>query len=465
MDPRDPVTVPSGANRAAGEASLKGLPSHLTLPGMELATTTPPVAAAPFTASLRERYRTVCALPAHLCEPLAVEDYVVQTMQDVSPTKWHLAHTTWFWETFVLREHVPGYAPFHERYAYLFNSYYVQAGERHCRDRRGYLSRPTVAEVFAYRAHVDAAMDRLLEDDDRAEALRDLLDVGLNHEQQHQELLLTDIKHVFSVNPLRPVYRAAAPGPAHPAPPLGWVGVDEGVYEIGHAGPGFAFDNETPRHRVFLEPFALATRLVTCGEYLDFMRDGGYRTPTLWLSEGWATVQARGWTEPFYWEDDGAGGYAHFTLAGMRPVDPAEPVCHLSFFEAEAFARWAGARLPTEAEWEVAAAGLPLDGPYVESGRYHPSVAPDASGDGAAALTQLYGDVWQWTRSQYDPYPGYAPAPGALGEYNGKFMCNQFVLRGASCATSRTHARPTYRNFFPPDACWQFTGLRLARNA
>lgn len=413
---------------------------------------------APSGLALAERYTAVRRFTESLCAPLQTEDMVVQTMEDVSPTKWHLAHTTWFWETFVLTPHASGYTLFHPQFAFLFNSYYVQAGERHCRDKRGYLSRPTVAEVYAYRAHVDAAMTRLLEslDETALTRLAALVEIGLHHEQQHQELLLTDIKHVLSVNPLRPVYRAAE-RPRGAAPALGWASFSEGVYEIGHAGTGFSFDNEGPRHRVYLQPFRLATRLVTCGEYLDFIRDGGYRTASLWLSLGWAEVQARGWTCPFYWEPDGAGGFVHFTLAGEEAVDPNEPVAHLSYFEADAFARWAGARLPTEAEWEVAAQTVSLDGSYVDAGHLHPAVAPPSDG-----LTQMFGEVWQWTRSQYAPYPGYYPAAGAIGEYNGKFMCNQFVLRGASCATSRSHARATYRNFFPPDATWQFTGLRLA---
>ena len=443
---------------------------------MDLTLAPPPASSPALAASLAERYLGVRAFTEYLCEPLATEDFVVQTSEDVSPTKWHLAHTTWFWETFVLREHAAGYRPFDERYAYLFNSYYVQAGERHCRDQRGYLSRPTVADVFAYRAHVDAAMGGLLGSARHADALREIVEVGLHHEQQHQELMLTDIKHVFSVNPLRPVYRSAE-RPRGAIPAAGWKAFEGGVREIGHAGGGFCFDNETPRHRVYVEPFALGTRLVTCGEFEAFIRDGGYRRAELWLSLGWAAVQAKAWAEPFYWErpsgdgpsGDGAGGdgasapgsYRHYTLAGLEPVDPDEPVTHVTYFEADAYARWAGARLPTEAEWEVAAATVPLDGPFADAGLLHPSRADGEPG----TLAQMYGDVWQWTRSQYEPYPGYTPAPGALGEYNGKFMCNQFVLRGASCATSRSHARATYRNFFPPDAAWQFTGIRLARDA
>jgi ergothioneine biosynthesis protein EgtB len=427
------------------------------------------------TASLADRFLAVRRFTEALCETLVTEDYVVQSMADVSPTKWHLAHTSWFFETFILVPHAEGYALFHEDYPFLFNSYYVQAGERHCRAQRGYLSRPTVAEVYRYRAHVDQHLHRLLATADAAalRKLAPLVEIGLHHEQQHQELLVTDIKHVLSVNPLRPVFReSAAPPSERPAPALEFVPVEEGLYEIGHAGDTFSYDNESPRHRVYLRPYALANRLVTCGEYLEFMRDGGYERPELWLSLGWATVQEEEWTEPFYWERHEVGGesaWKVFTLGGLRDLDPEQPVSHLSYFEADAYARWSGARLPTEAEWEVAAeqhapreryAGAEHAN-FVEDGRFHP--ATPASG-AAGPLLQMYGDVWEWTRSQYEPYPGYRPAPGALGEYNGKFMCNQFVLRGGSCATSRVHIRPTYRNFFPPESTWQFTGLRLAKD-
>jgi ergothioneine biosynthesis protein EgtB len=403
------------------------------------------------------RYAGVRGFTETLCEPLVTEDYVVQSMPDVSPTKWHLAHTTWFFETFILRPHLAGYREADPTFAYLFNSYYVQAGERHCRAQRGYISRPTVEQVMAYRRHVDDAMARLL-----AEASADvtaLVEIGLNHEQQHQELMLTDIKHVFSVNPLRPAYREAAGRQAGGAVgPTQWQDFEGGVIHVGHDGDGFAYDNETPRHRVFLEPFTLASRLVTNGEYLDFMADGGYDRAELWLSLGWAAVEENEWTEPFYWERR-ADEWWHFTLNGMRRVDPAEPVTHLSYFEADAFARWAGARLPTEAEWEHAARTAAVAGNFVESGELHPRAA--TGGDG---LQQMFGDVWEWTQSQYSPYPGFTPPAGALGEYNGKFMCNQFVLRGGSCATSQSHIRATYRNFFPPEATWQFSGLRLARS-
>jgi ergothioneine biosynthesis protein EgtB len=414
-------------------------------------------------ATLLDRYAAVRAFTESLCEGLATEDYVVQSMPDVSPTKWHLAHTSWFFETFVVQPHQPAYRPIDPAYAFLFNSYYVHAGERHCRAQRGYISRPTVAEVYAYRRHVDGAMARLLEraDDGMLGTLDPLVTLGIHHEQQHQELLLTDIKHVFSVNPLRPALRPRDASPIGDPGPIAWVRDEGGLTWIGHGGEGFAYDNEGPRHRVFLEPFVLADRLVTNGEYLAFMEDGGYRRPDLWLSMGWATAQEHGWTEPFYWERP-EGEWRLYTLNGMRPLDLNEPVCHLSYFEADVYARWAGARLPTEAEWEVAARGVPVRGNLADEGLFHPTAPPPPTGPGD--LRQVYGDVWEWTRSQYTPYPGYEAPPGALGEYNGKFMCNQFVLRGGSCATARSHIRSTYRNFFPPDATWQFTGLRLARD-
>ena len=431
--------------------------------------------------ALATRFSGVRAYTESLCDGLATEDYVVQSMADISPTKWHLAHTTWFWETFVLTPYAEGYALYNARYPFLFNSYYVQAGERHCRAQRGYLSRPTVEEVFAYRRHVTNAMKAFLDDFDEAACpeVADVVEVGLHHEQQHQELMLTDLKHVFSVNPLRPVYRERLHVPADDVGPLGWVSFPAELHEVGFetrdaatSAGRFHFDNEGPRHRQFVEAFELADRLVTCGEYLDFMADGGYQNTPVWLSLGWATRVAEDWTEPFYWERDESSptGFSVFTLSGMRPVDPNEPVCHLSYFEADAYARWAGARLPSEVEWEVAARTVwdgegDAPGSFVDAGRFHP--APVATGgDGAAAggLRQMFGEVWQWTHSQYSPYPGYRPVEGALGEYNGKFMANQFVLRGGSCATSQNHLRTTYRNFFPPEATWQFTGLRLARS-
>ncbi len=408
--------------------------------------------------ALGERYRRVRAASESIAEPLATEDYVIQSMPDVSPTKWHLAHTSWFFETFILKERVPGYTAFDASYEYLFNSYYVQVGPRHCRPRRGLLSRPTVAEIYRYRTHVDTHMLELLQAPDAKGQLADLVELGLNHEQQHQELMLTDIKHVFSCNPLRPVYRARQ-ADAGPAAALEWVGFAGGLHEIGHAGEGFAFDNEGPRHRAMLEPFRLASRPVSNGEFLAFIEDGGYRRPELWLSDGWDQVSREGWSAPLYWERR-EHGWELFTLAGMRALAPHEPVCHVSCFEADAYARWANARLPTEQELEVAARAAAVQGNFVEQGRLHPQATVPAPG----GVQQLYGDVWEWTRSAYSPYPGYRPAAGAIGEYNGKFMCNQFVLRGGSCATPQSHMRPTYRNFFYPNARWQFTGIRLAQD-
>lgn len=409
--------------------------------------------------ALFERYRAVRDLTEHLAAPLGPEDQTIQSMPDVSPTKWHRAHTTWFFETFVLKPHLAGYREYDPAFGYLFNSYYEQVGERHPRPQRGLISRPTVAEVGGYRAHVDAAMQRLIEtaNQDLRPTLATLVELGLHHEQQHQELSLMDIKHVFSCNPLHPAYRAAQPpGPGN-IPPSSWVGFDGGLVEIGHDGDGFAFDNEGPRHKVWLEPYRLANRLVTAGAFLEFMEDGGYEKPEIWLSEGWATVQARGWRAPLYWEEID-GHWQVFTLAGRRPVDPREPVVHVSYYEADAFARWAGHRLPTEAEWETAAADLPVAGNFVDTGTLHPR---PASGS-ASGLQQMFGDVWEWTLSPYSPYPGFRPVEGAIGEYNGKFMINQMVLRGGCCATPPGHTRATYRNFFPPDARWAFSGFRLA---
>jgi ergothioneine biosynthesis protein EgtB len=380
---------------------------------------------------LGERYRQVRAATEALCAPLTLEDHVLQSMPEASPARWHLAHTSWFFETFVLAA-LPGHRPYHPAYGFLFNSYYQGVGDRHERPARGLVSRPTVDEVRAYRRHVDG---RMLEAIAAADAAR--VELGLEHEQQHQELILTDILHAFSLNPLRPAYRAAAPVLAE-APPLRWLALDEGVREIGHAGEGFSFDNERPRHRVFLERCQVASRLVTSGEYLAFIADGGYTRPELWLSDGWDALEAGGWRAPLYWElRDGSWG--RFSLEGMRAVVPSEPVYHVSYYEADAYARWAGARLPTEAEWEHAVATQPL--------------------------AEVATHAWQWTASAYAPYPRFRPLDGALGEYNGKFMCNQMVLRGGSHATPAGHARPSYRNFFQPRARWQFSGIRLAKDA
>lgn len=414
--------------------------------------------------SLTDRYQAVRAFSEKICEPLVSEDYVIQSMPDVSPAKWHLAHTSWFFETFLLKPHLPGYQSLHPQYDFLFNSYYNSIGERHCRVRRGLLSRPTVDETYAYRAHVDAHMVHLLTEanEEMSALLEPLVTLGLHHEQQHQELMVTDIKHVFFENPLCPVYRPRRDPPAGPVPALEWIAFGEGLREIGWDGDDFAFDNETPRHKEYVPAFALGSRLVTNGEYLAFIEDGGYQRPEFWLSEGWNVVQTRGWTSPLCWWDR-KGERLEFSLAGMEPLNLDAPVCHVSLFEADAYARWAGARLATEAEWETASENVVLCGNFAESGRFHP-VPLDPNDAEPGTLQQMFGDVWEWTRSQYVPYPGYVAPPGALGEYNGKFMCNQFILRGGSCATSHSHMRPTYRNFFPPDARWQFTGIRLAKD-
>jgi len=414
-------------------------------------------------AVLAERYREVRAATERLCEPLETEDYVVQTMPDVSPTKWHLAHVSWFFETFVLKPGAPGYRSPDARFEYLFNSYYNAVGRQHPRPQRGQLTRPTVREVFDYRAHVDEAMARLLDRGDLDPATTARIELGLHHEQQHQELLLMDIKHVFSCNPLEPAYRrGAAPAEGAPAPALEWIDRDGGLAEIGHDGEGFCYDNETPRHRVFVQPFRLASRLVTNGEYLEFVEDGGYRRPELWLADGFARLGEERWQAPLYWTRRD-GSWSEFTLGGPRPLALDAPVCHLSYYEADAYAAWAGARLPTEAEWERVAAEREVAGNFVESGALHPLAA--GSGGEGGAPRQLYGDVWEWTSSAYAPYPGFRAAEGAVGEYNGKFMCNQYVLRGGACVTPRSHVRATYRNFFYAHNRWQFAGLRLARDA
>jgi len=407
------------------------------------------------------RYRAVRALTERLAEPLGPEDQCVQSMPDASPTKWHLAHTTWFFETVVLMPHLRGYAPYAPQYHYLFNSYYEALGPRHPRPQRGLLTRPTREEVLKYRRHVDEAITRLFEESGDAErtAFESLSELGLHHEQQHQELILTDIKHAFSLNPLLPSYLPAAPVAARSAPALGWIDYAGGIVPIGHAGEGFAFDNEGPRHLVLLAPYRLASRLVTCGEYLAFMDNGGYARPEFWLSDGWALAQAQGWEAPLYWSNED-GAWRIFTLNGVKPVNPGEPVVHVSFYEAAAYAAWAGKRLPTEFEWEAAAAAFPVAGHFLDPARPHPKPATAAEGP-----AQFYGDAWQWTRSSYDPYPGFKPLVGAVGEYNGKFMCGQMVLRGGSCATPEGHMRPTYRNFFPPSVRWQFSGIRLAEDA
>jgi dimethylhistidine N-methyltransferase len=395
-----------------------------------------------------------------LTADLTDADATAQSMPDASPAKWHLAHTTWFFENMVLLAHLPGYRVFDDRFNFLFNSYYEALGDRHPRPARGLLTRPTLDTVYAYREHVDTAIARLLTWQPGAE-VSNLIELGCHHEQQHQELLLTDILHLFAQSPLRPAFKAPEPLPVNARSdlPLEYLPFEEELVQIGHSGPGFAFDCEGPRHRMILEPYLLANRQVTNGEWLEFMLDGGYANPLLWLSEGWNAVRAESWTAPLYWERH-EDVYWSMTLRGPQPVDLEAPVVHVSFFEADAFARWAGKRLPTEAEWEHAAATAPRDGNFADSGRLRPMVAPAAQG-----MRQMFGDVWEWTRSPFQPYPGYTPASGAVGEYNGKFMCGQFVLRGGSCATPAFHIRHTYRNFFPPTARWQFSGVRLAQDA
>jgi ergothioneine biosynthesis protein EgtB len=413
-----------------------------------------------------DRFEAVRRDSAALAANLTPEDQSIQSMPDASPTKWHLAHTTWFFETFILTRLDPDYRVFDPAFAYLFNSYYEAVGPRHPRPERGLLSRPTVDIVGAYRDHVDAATARfaLRATEPAWREAAPLVELGLHHEQQHQELILMDIKHVFSINPLLPAYQAPQPQIAAPSLPLGWIEHAGGLVEIGHQGPGFAFDNETPRHKVWLEPFRLAARPVTCGEFLEFIEAGGYRQPEFWLSDGWAMVREQGWTAPLYWLHEGSA-WSIFTLSGRRRLNPAEPVCHVSFFEADAFAKWAGKRLPTEAEWEIAAAVVPVSGNLADRRQFHPC-ADSTPGlvDGDGLPRQMFGDVWEWTASPYIPYPRFRAAAGAVGEYNGKFMCNQMVLRGGAAVTPAGHLRASYRNFFPPAARWAFSGLRLAED-
>jgi ergothioneine biosynthesis protein EgtB len=405
---------------------------------------------------LCERWQQVRATTEQLAGTLAAEDQVVQTMPDVSPTKWHLAHVTWFFEHFLLQPHAPGYRPYDERWHYLFNSYYYSVGQMHSRAQRGLLSRPTVAQIRYYRAHVDAAMQPLLARAADEPELAFLITLGLNHEQQHQELLLTDIKHVLWNNPLAPAYDTSLPQPPPaPAVPQHFTEHAGGTAYIGADGGQFCFDNETPRHAVQLQPHALADRLVTNGEFQAFIAAGGYASPALWLADGWAQVQGEGWRRPLYW---GADNEREYTLAGWQPLQPHAPVCHVSFYEADAYARWAGARLPLEAEWEHAAAAQPVQGNLLETGLLHPMAAAEDS------QRQFFGDVWEWTASPYMPYPRFKPLAGSLGEYNGKFMCNQLSVRGGSCLTSADHVRASYRSFFYPHQRWQMLGFRLARD-
>jgi ergothioneine biosynthesis protein EgtB len=408
--------------------------------------------------NLSSRYDDVRNTTTELARPLAIEDYVIQSSPDCSPAKWHLAHTTWFFENFLLGPGLPGYRAFHPQYGYLFNSYYETVGTFFPRPLRGMLSRPTVEDVYRYRAHVDEHMHQLMErlDANRDASLIERITLGFHHEQQHQELLLTDIKNLLALNPMRPAYLPLPDAPEiQDAPSTQWLEFPAGMVAVGAQGEGFCFDNETPRHRTFLEAFALAPQPVTNGQYLEFIDAGGYDEAGLWLSDGWRKVREANWRAPLYWEQID-GRWWHMTLHGLLPVDPDRPVCHVSYFEADAFARWSGKRLPTELEWEAAAAALPVEGNFLESGSMQPSGSGNAS-------HQMFGDVWEWTSSAYLPYPGYRPLAGSLGEYNGKFMVSQMVLRGGSCITPRSHMRATYRNFFYPPDRWQFMGFRLAR--
>jgi len=404
-------------------------------------------------ATLSDRYRRIRGQSLSLIAGLQPEDTVIQSMPDVSPTKWHLAHVTWFFERFVLEPHQPDYSRFDDQYHYLFNSYYYTAGEMHARPKRGLLSRPTLRQVLDYRSYVDAAMQHLLQAGNADARVAGLVTLGLNHEQQHQELLLTDIKHVFSCSPLRPpVSHSLTKAPRAAVAPYTYTKGKSGIRKIGAHGNGFAFDNETPRHDALLHEHQIGDRLVTNGEYLDFIRDNAYQSSELWLSDGWATINEHGWQRPLYWNE---GLDSEFTLGGQRDIDLNAPVCHVSYYEADAFARWAGARLPTEFEWEVAAQNKPVEGNLLESNIWHPA----ASGE-----QQFFGDVWEWTSSSYAPYPGFTPLDGSLGEYNGKFMCSQMTVRGGSCVSARDHIRASYRSFFYPHARWQFLGIRLAKD-
>jgi ergothioneine biosynthesis protein EgtB len=430
---------------------------------IEHATHQPDSPPLPAREGIRAAFDTTRALSATLSSPLSPEDQQVQSMPDVSPTKWHLAHTTWFFETLLLRPHLAGYREFHKDFNYLFNSYYESIGDRQPRSLRGLISRPTLAEVLDYRAHVDEAMRQLMQtcSDETWREIGGLIELGVHHEQQHQELILTDIKHVLSCNPMAPSYlRDPQARPAMATTPLQWHAYEGGVHRIGAEAGSFCYDNELPSHKVYLEDFRLASRLVTNGEFLEFIQADGYHQPTLWLSDGWYTVQNEQWQAPLYWQQVD-GQWHEYTMRGLEPLELNAPVTHVSYFESEAYAAWRGRRLPSEAEWEIVAAQAPTDGNLMDATQLHPRPAPAANGGPA----QLYGDVWEWTGSPYAPYPGFRIAEGAVGEYNGKFMCNQYVLRGGSCATPQGHVRPTYRNFFPAHARWQFSGIRLAEDA
>jgi ergothioneine biosynthesis protein EgtB len=417
--------------------------------------------AAPGSEALHARFLSVRAATERLVAPLSEEDCALQSMPDASPVKWHLAHTTWFFETFLLENFEPGFKPFDPAFRVLFNSYYNGVGDKHPRPERGLISRPELGTVREYRQHVTQRIERLLPAMRGRADFESLMWLGCNHEEQHQELVCTDLKHLLSRNPLKPGYGTRWPLTPIEARQPRWIAHAGGLINTGYEGAGFAFDNEGPRHQVFVQPFELASHPVTHGEFAAFIADGGYSRPELWLSMGWDWVQAHRISAPMYWQRDGAQ-WKTFTLHGMVVIDPHTPICHINYFEADAYARWAGARLPRETEWELAAGAVPVTGNFLESGALHPLAFREEGPDHLPA--QMFGDVWEWTQSAYLPYPGFRPEPGAVGEYNGKFMCNQFVLRGGSCATPAAHIRATYRNFFPPDARWQFSGCRLARD-
>lgn len=410
--------------------------------------------------NLTEQFKQIRAFTSLLVEPLETEDFVIQPMESASPAKWHLAHTSWFFETFVLGKFLPDFKSLHPQYAYFFNSYYLQTGVPFSRANRGLLSRPTVKEVFEYRAYVEDQMLEFIEQSDAQtwNEAATVVEIGNHHEQQHQELILTDLKYLFAQNPLLPIYRDQQVEEGEHPGSMRWISFDEGMIEIGNKGKEFTYDNEHPRHRTFVQDFELANRLITNQEYLEFIEDGGYERSELWLDEGWSTIQEQKWKAPLYWFKR-ENNWMCFTLNGTNEIRPFEPVTHVSYFEADAFARWKGARLPTEQEWEHACGSRAIEGNFVDTQTFHPRPLKGEIN----TIKQLYGDVWEWTMSSYAPYPNYKPLPGALGEYNGKFMANQYVLRGGSCATSQSHIRKTYRNFFHADARWQFSGIRLAR--
>ena len=410
--------------------------------------------------NLGQQFEAVRAFTEKITEPLEIEDYVVQVTENASPAKWHLAHTTWFFETFLLEKFLDDYSPVHPQYSYLFNSYYLQTGVPHCRARRGNISRPTVRQVFEYRESINCHVLDLIKNSTDKEFAQyaPVIEIGIHHEQQHQELLMTDLKYMFAQNPLNIAYRNKERPRKNHIPEINWVSFEEGVYKIGHDGDGFGYDNEFPRHKTYIHDFELADRLVTNAEFIEFIEAGAYQEVEWWLDEGFSTIRDEGWNAPLYWKKEDADWF-HYTLSGREKIDPNEPVTHISYFEAEAYARWKGCRLPTEQEWEVASETVETEGNFVDNDYLHPVALQENKNE----LKQMFGDVWQWTQSSYAPYPGYKPLPGALGEYNGKFMCNQYVLRGGSCATSESHFRKTYRNFFHADERWQFTGIRLAK--